>query len=276
MTKTVHVSGCSFTENASWVNNLFENATTVINRAHSSAGNRYISDSIVLNIDLKNKPDFVFALFSGINRVDTVVPHSNIVKTAMRMGLNGSNMIGSNSAVIGTSAYIFSGGSHYNRLINDNYKNINHYGWPNVKSIEEFLNLSSEQKEACINNKLFWWNSNDIAGMIHIASMLQYLDNPEYLSDQTYISLERFQTFLNLHQIDYKFGFIHDPFDKKHHDHLGFLNKQSPRYHCIDWRKYVKINPYEFGIKHDFVAPDGFHICPEGMNKWADSIKQFF
>ena len=105
----------------------------------------------MLNIDLKNKPDFVFALFSGINRVDTVVPNSDIVKTAVIKGDKGGNVLGCNSSVIGSSAYIFSGGSRYNKLINDNYKNINHNDWPNVKSIEEFLNLSSEQKQACIN-----------------------------------------------------------------------------------------------------------------------------
>jgi hypothetical protein len=209
MTRTVHVSGCSFTHGASWVNNLFENST-VINRAQSGAGNRYISDSIVLNIDLKNKPDFVFALFSGINRVDTVLPHSDIVKTAVLRGDKGSNILGCNSAVIGSSVYIFSGGSRYNKLINDNYKNINHHDWPPVSSIEDFLNLSSEQKEACINSKLFWWNTNNIDGMIHIASMLQYLNNPEYLSDQTYIALEQFQTFLNLHEIDY-FSYLSKP-----------------------------------------------------------------
>lgn len=268
MSRLIYVSGCSFTHGASWVNNLFEN-DSVENFAAVGAGNCYIADSIIHFINKNKKPDYVFALFSGINRVDTVVPYSNLVKNSLET-------IQLRHAVLGSSAYFFSGGDRYTKLVKDNYKNINQFQWPEVNSIEDFYTLSQEQQQHCVNSNIFWWQDSGIENIINSYTMLQYLNNSEFLSDQTYQAIERFQNCLYRHNINYNFGFIHDPFDRGHHKHLGFLNKHSSRYHSIDWSKYVKISPYEFGVKHNLVSADGFHICPEGMNKWADSIKQFF
>ena len=81
MKKRVLISGCSFTENfiqfdpMHWTYNAFPQDVYVVNNvARGAAGNNYIASSILSNIDLNSKPDYVFILWSGIRRIDMPFP----------------------------------------------------------------------------------------------------------------------------------------------------------------------------------------------------------
>ena len=77
MIKKLLISGCSYTEFLDWPKRLFapENYR-VYNQARVGVGNEYIACSILHHLD--TQPDFVFVLWSGINRIDMRVPNTKI------------------------------------------------------------------------------------------------------------------------------------------------------------------------------------------------------
>jgi hypothetical protein len=258
------VSGCSYTEKQTWPSVLFPDQT-ILNLGRSGAGNRYIADSITTSIVLE-KPESVFVLWSGINRVDTIVPvhkQTDILVNEYHGKLN-------------DAYYYFSGGDNFKQVIQDNYQNIKADHWPSITTIDDFLELPKAIQQECIEQDLFEIDANTVVGKLQLYNMLQYLSNHKYLENLTYQSILLCQSLLEQYDINYQFGFIYNPFDSGNQTQFGTLSKQNPMYGCITWDNYVTITPYEFGIKHNLLSDDNFHLTKDGMNCWAEEIKKYF
>ena len=104
-------------------------------------------------------------------------------------------------------------------------------------------------------------------------------NNQKYLLDQSSMAIMNCHNFLKSQNIDYKFAFIYDIF-KTHCENeltLGQAVSKSQSYlKFIDWEKFIDFPPFEYGIKHDLLQNDGFHLTDHGMNMWANEIKHYF
>lgn len=252
MPKKILISGCSYTENASWPSVLFP-GDNIVNLGRSAAGNQFIAESILESIYLSSPPDMVFILWSGINRVDVPLPKNDITFQFAKQW-----------KYFGELKYclmLFSGGDYVNANIENSYNAIADPTWPKVKNLDEFLSLGSW-------NQLFRNLENEIQTFVST----QYLQSPGYLSSKTLKSMDQCLGFLERHNIDYRFGFIANPLDKNNQTQFGYLEKDY-LYDRINWSKYVTLNPYEFGVRHNYMSDDSFHLTNEGMEHWASEIK---
>ena len=262
---TYLVSGCSFTNGHEWPVAMFPDAS-ITNRGRSGAGNAYIGRSIVNAIDLKHPPKHVFILWSGINRFDCTIPVTNLDNAlAEEFHYHGT---------VDSAHYLFSGGNNFNNRFKDNYQRIADPTWPTVTTVDDYLALPADSQQELIDNDLFEFKNNTPLGMVQNYIMLQYQHNPEYFEDLSYQNIMLCQTFLEHHGIPYNFSFIADPFDRGNYKQMGTLTKNHSLYHCINWEKYVKLTPYEYGVRHNLLSYDSFHLTKDGMCQWATEVKQ--
>jgi hypothetical protein len=106
---------------------------------------------------------------------------------------------------------------------------------------------------------------------------LQYRDNEvDYLVNQSSLWIMNCLNFLEHQKINYNFSFIYNLFDPPiKSGALGPpVTPASHYFRYIDWSKYIPTTPFEFGIKHNLLDDTNFHLTADGMNAWADSIKQ--
>ena len=258
------VSGCSYTEKQTWPSVLFPDQE-IVNLASSGAGNQYIADSIVSSVILET-PASVFILWSGVNRFDTIVPVHKQTEI----------LVNEYHGKINDTYYYFSGGDNFNQVIQDNYQNIKANTWPNITTVDDFLELPKDIQQECMEHGLFGIDTDTVIGKLQSYNILQYLSNHKYLENLTYQNILLCQSLLEKYSIHYQFGFIYNPFDLGNQKQFGTLSKQNPMYGCINWDNYVTITPYEFGIKHNLLDDDNFHLTKDGMNCWAEEIKKYF
>ena len=261
------ISGCSYTENSVWPRTLFPNCK-IANLAKSGAGNKFISESIINSVNLDNPPDFVFILFSVVNRFETTVPNNELTREfARKYKWTGR---------VRDTLYFFSTGDRYTKPLSDSYNKIKDPSWPELSKLDDILLLDSEIKEECIDRKMLYFNSWDLKQLIHTSFMLQYLEDPMYHETLTYRSMLNVQNFLKLHNIPYMFSFLYEPWIETNiHKHIyGSLTRQSYLYDRIDWSKFINIHPSDMGNKHNLMEPDGLHLSPEGQILWANTVSE--
>lgn len=264
MNEKILVSGCSYTAGAAWPSVLFPDCT-ITNLGRSGAGNKYISDSVIKLIDPTTPPDFVFVLFSGVNRSDVIVPlNSGTKKFAEIHGHYG---------IIHDSIYFFSGGDQYSNLIIECYDKIKaNAPWPLVNSCDDFLNLPLEIKQECLQHDIIDFVNWDIGQFIHSALMINYFSNTTFLQNQTYQAIINCQNFLENHSIPYGFSFFYDPFDYDYANQFGCLDKKNPLYKQVNWNKFINCFPFEVGMEFDLLEHDGVHLTIQGQQLWAQRI----
>jgi hypothetical protein len=266
------ISGCSYTANAEWPTYLWPNAS-MTNMASSGASNRYISDSITQSIDLKNKPDFVFILWSGLNKLDLVLPVSTLTtELAETFRFYGK---------INNSYYFFDGGDTYHHTVTQCYERIKDNSWPKVNDLLDFFALTPAIRQQCHNANILPISNYDLDNLEHylevafILYRLYHKQDNKFFNDVSLSAIANCSTFLEHHQIPYRFGFCADVFSKHSAYLQGCIDKTNPNFTRIAWDKYVKLTPYEFGLEYDLMDDDGFHLTTNGMKQWADQIRQF-
>ena len=274
--KKILLGGCSYTENALWPSVIFDNCD-IVNFGKSGAGNTYISNTITSNIDPENPPDYVFVLWSGINRIDIRFPNHFAIEDAITR--SSVPMSGTTDS----SCWLFSGGKHMILLLIESYNNIKDASWPEISSIDDFYSLPSWIKDECLGCDIFdFIDSPNLLKEISLGGLqsnflMQYLDdNIKYYSELTFQSMVNCFTLLNQYNIDYKFSFIYDIFSNHANNETSLgkiITKDSYYYHHIDWGKYIKCTPYEYGLKHDLMEDDEFHLTADGMKQWAEEVK---
>lgn len=259
------VSGCSFTEQMAWPSLLFApKKYDTVNLAASGAGNEYIASSIMFNAD--TKPDFVFVLWSGINRTDLRVSNSTFFK-------NSNNY---KSRVVGKSKYFIGGGAATpDQGWLAGYNSIKAPEWPEINSLQDWFNLPESIKLECLDHKIYLsthGGHENLEAFYHQYYMTQHLGiDREYHSERTFQNLVNCFNLLEKFDIPYRFSFIYDMFLDHHLYSLGKAVKEK-YYKQIDWSRYIKLTPYEYGIKHDLLSFDNFHLTNDGMNQWAGEV----
>lgn len=260
------VSGCSYTANQVWPSVLFApKQYDVTNLGRPGAGNEYIANSVMFNVD--TKPDFVFILWSGFDRSEFRVPNASIF----------DKQIGNYSAeVIGNSKYFLSG-----HAVNPDkgwlagYNDIKLPDWPEITSLQDWFNLPESIKLECLQHKIYLsthGGKENMAAFCHQYYITQHLDdNREYRSERTFQQLTNCFNLLEKFNIPYRFSFIYDIWDKKPVFSFGTAVKDK-YYTFIDWSKFIDLPPFVYGIKHDLLSVDNFHLTPQGMIKWANEI----
>ena len=260
------VSGCSFTHNQPWPDHLVSTNFTIKNLGRSGAGNNYISNSITANIDWK--PDFVFVLWSGINRLELRTSTSEVYNKFLYKG----------SPELLNSTYWISGG------INDIEKNwIGAYNqmrdpsWPDIVNLSDWFNLPSYIKQECIDNKIdlsIRGGESNVPAFVEQYHMLQYIQrNQHYYSELTFQHVMNCFNMLEKFNIPYKFSFIYDIFADHNNNFLGQAVKEH-YYKFINWNHYIDFTPFEYGLRNDLLSADGFHLTKDGYSQWGTEVSK--
>lgn len=268
MNKKILISGCSYTQNAIWPELVFSDST-IKNCAVGGAGNTYISESIMHAVDLRDPPDFVYILFSGVNRSDIAVPDcEDIRKFAEEYLFRGE---------LGDTIYLFSGGhrGQYNPPFVRNYKKISDPSWPGISGFNDWINLPDAIKKKCLERNLFEYDSWSLGQLIEGAWNIRYWPNSTFLETQTYQSVIKCLDFLTLHRIKYAFSFFYNVFNPEYKtvNSYGCLSRTHPLYSRIDWSKMITPFPFDLALRHDHILEDGCHQSQDGERLYADHVK---
>ena len=264
MTKVL-VSGCSITCSP-WPQTVFDPTKYELrNVAKSSAGNSYISNSITAEVNWQ--PDFVFILWSGINRMELRTPNDPILVKHQTPG----------STVIGNSIFWRSGVTmNLEESWISSYNDIRDGGWPVVTTMSEWFALPDSIKQECLEvhgmklaDTTTGENYVDFVNQYYTTQYLQY--NELYYSELTFQNMMNCFNLLDRLNIPYRFSTIYDMFSKNHIKSLGLAHKEH-YYNLIDWSKYISLTPYEYGIKHDLLRGDNFHLTEPGYQQWGKEI----
>jgi len=268
MSDKILISGCSYTQNAIWPDLVFPESQ-IKNQAFSGAGNEYISDSIVYSIDITDPPDFVYVVFSGVNRKDLAVPDSPYIQEFAKKYLF--------RAQIEDTVYFFSGGHRgcYDQPFIRCYQDIKDKSWPHITEFSEWINLEADIKNSCFEKNLFEYTPNSVEHLIHGAWNLNYWPNDSFLQTQTYQAVARCIDFLERHRIKYAFSFFYDVFNRDYQtvNSYGWLDPNHKLYNRIDWSKMIKPFPFDLALRHDHILEDGCHQSQDGERFYAAAIK---
>jgi hypothetical protein len=263
------VSGCSSTYDRPWPNLLFApKKYEVLNVAAPAAGNTWISNSAMYHVE-KYRPDFVYILWSGINRIDFRTPNSRIFKEFAKKGQYPT-------FELGNSLYHFSGHAvDSDRGWLAGYNSIKDPNWPEITCLQDWFNLSAEIKKECLEHKLHFATDNgteNIAQFCHQYFLTQHVDeNLEYRSEITFQNMANCFNLLEKLKIPYRFSFIYDIWSKDQRSSNGMAVKEK-YYYMIDWSKHIDIPSFNWALKHDFVTPEDGSVPDEGLNLWAGEL----
>ena len=269
------VSGCSYTQHKSWPSQLLSpKKVDVKNVGAAGFGNNYISNSITANLDYN--PDFVFVLWSGINRMELRVPNTKLFSDRKILG-SGLIQDLENSVFYASAGR----GALLDRHLLSAYNDIKAPDWPKIKNINDWFELPEWIRQECVQKEIHLSvsSANDnVRAFVQNYFLVQYLNfDVEYLSELTFQNMANCFNFLERLRIPYRFSFIYDIFSKNTFFSLGACKKEKYFNH-IDWSKYIDLTPYEYGIRHDLLGQDDYHLTDQGLNQWAleinDRLKQ--
>ena len=265
MSKKILITGGSYVEGQNWIKQIFPKHD-IINLARSGAGNKFISDSVVNTIDLSDLPDFVVIVWSNLSFVDLQLPLTDTTKSLFEQYKY--------YGVINNVGYCFSGGNKFTELCN-NYENIRVESWPNIETVDDFINLPIDIQQECYNADLLWYNPLSVEGRIQNFAMIQYMNNRAYHEELTLNHVVSCCDFLDHHKIPYRFTFDKNPFGKEYKS-FGRLPKEHRLFGRINWRNYIARTPFEYGFERGLLLPDNCHLTVDGSEQWARSIRNQF
>jgi hypothetical protein len=100
-----------------------------------------------------------------------------------------------------------------------------------------------------------------------------------FLIENSTFNIMNCHNFLESQNIPYKFSFIYDIFSSYCDNDPGLgpaVSKATSYLRFVNWDKFINLTPFEYGVKHDLLKEDGFHLTDTGMNAWANEIKNYF
>jgi hypothetical protein len=265
MLKKVLITGGSYVEGKNWIKQIFPDSD-VTNLARSAAGNKFVSDSVVNTIDLANPPDFVFIVWSNLSFIDLEIPLTDTTRSLFDQ----YKFYG----IINNLGYWFPGGNKFAGL-RDNYKNIKDSSWPDIETLDDFINLPLDIQQECYKANLLWYDPLSFEGRIWNFAMIQYMNNRAYQEELTFNHIVACCDFLDHHKIPYRFTFVENPFGKRYKS-FGRLSKKHRLFGRINWRNYIARTPYEYGVDKDLLDTDNYHLTNDGYEQWAQSISNQF
>lgn len=266
MGKKILITGGSYVEGKDWIKQIFPDCD-LVNVARVGAGNKFVADSVVNTIDLANPPDFVFIVWSNITYVDVQLPMTDTTKDEFaRYPYYG---------VIDDIGYWFTGGNKFTDVMRNNYKNIRAEHWPELETVDDFINMPQDIQRECFESGLLWYDPLTLEGRIQNYVMTQYMHNRAYVEDLSFNHITACCDFLNHHKIPYRFTFVENPFGKRYKS-FGKLSKTHRLFDRITWKNYIPRTPYEYGVEKDLLSHDNYHLTYDGYDQWARSIANQF
>lgn len=266
----VLVAGCSYTGYMDWPEHLFADSN-VTNIGKWGCGNEFIANRVMHTISKeKTKPDFVFMLFTGLHRIDMRCPSSEFLK-------NNENYF---SEDVGHSKYFLSGGCFdVDQPWLESYNKIKDPSWPKIKSMKDWANLPDDIKLECVQSNImdsyFGRKCSITTPIVDRYFLIQHIEkNSAYYCERSFQSISNVCDFLKVRNIPYRFSFIYDlkrDYGNRNYA-LGKLKKEV-FYDQVDWNKFIYFPAYDYGIKHDLLDTDTWHLTQEGMIQWASELK---
>ena len=265
------VSGCSYTENASWPKILFgDRVGEILNPAKAGAGNNYISNSVTYHAPAF-QPDFVYILWSGINRIELRTSNTNLFRSYGAIARY-------RQVELGNSIYYLSGHAldpEYGWLAA--YNIIKDKSWPEINNLQQWFDLPEKIKKECLNHKIYlssYGGKENSAAFCNQYFLMQNLvEDRLYQSELTFQNIVNCCNLLEKLRVPYRFSFIYDIWNKNEFRAHGRAMKEF-YYSQIDWTKFIDLPPYNFGVKHDLLGEDDYHLTDEGMTLWAGEIQK--
>jgi hypothetical protein len=158
------------------------------------------------------------------------------------------------------------------------YNNIRDSNWPVITTMSEWIALPDRIKQECLEvhgmklaDTTTGENYVDFVNQYYTTQYLQY--NELYYSELTFQNMMNCFNLLDRLNIPYRFSTIYDMFSKNHIKSLGLAHKEH-YYNLIDWSRYISLTPYEYGIKHDLLQSDNFHLTEPGYQQWGNEISK--
>ena len=267
MTKIL-VSGCSFTHKHIWPNHLTDHTDVeVLNLGQPASGNSRICNSIMMNVD-QFDPDFVFILWSGINRIEFRSPVADFFS---------NHTHAYSKEQIGNSLFFQSAdGLGFDRGWIAAYNAIKDQSWPEIRSLKDWFNLPAHYKQECIDHQIYLTDYNgteNSQALVHQYYLGQHIAaTREYVSELTFQNIMNCANFLQKKNVPYRFSFIYDIWNN---DDIAHGPAVKEHYHDqIDWSKFIDLPPFLYGLKHDLFSEDNYHLTQDGMVQWATEIKK--
>lgn len=242
------VSGCSYTEGASWPIQLFDRYTNLGRRA---SGNRYIADSVISTV-LTEKIHSVFILWSGLNRMDLALPEHVDTQEVYTTSLFNSQYVH----------------MPYKPFPAENYQRIKGPNWPELSKFAEWQKLPAMKKNEAIVRGMF--NTGHSAEQLALETHDRSAN--AHWCTQTLLSMTGVQHVLDAMNVGYRFSFIADVHHKQNQQQFGWLDTEHKLYTSIDWSRYIDTTPFEYGVKHNGLMLDNFHVESDCMNAWAKEV----
>ena len=84
-----------------------------------------------------------------------------------------------------------------------------------------------------------------------------------------------FVNYLTAQKIDFKYTFIYNVLESNEHDYLLGVCNDTVYWNALDKTNYIPVTPFEFGLEHNYMQEDGFHLTHTGQRAWAEEVKQY-
>jgi hypothetical protein len=258
------VSGASYVAKKEWPNYLLDGGHDIVNLGSFGAGNHYITNSVQYNIK-SHRPDFVFILWSGINRHDLrILDHEIFDEIDHAYPFR----------TVGSSRFLHSGlAVDVEKGWLRGYQDVKEPDWPDVDSLQQWFDLPSHIKKAALDHRIYLSTQGSLEGVapwMHQYFLVQNLIYDEvYLSELTWQHMMNCHNLLERHRIPYRFAFIYDIWQPSRE----YGQAHKTRYHDeIDWHKFIELPPFEWGVRHDVLDKDQHHLTPDGMIQWTKEL----
>ena len=119
------------------------------------------------------------------------------------------------------------------------------------------------------------WNFNPGRHVRDVFKNQYATTSKTYFSDLNMYHVVSFVAFLQQYNIDFKWSFIYNIFTETKHEHLLGQCFDKTYWNAMDKSNYIDCTPYEFGIDHNYMQEDGFHLTETGQLAWAEEVKKY-
>jgi len=100
-------------------------------------------------------------------------------------------------------------------------------------------------------------------------------EDKDYFSQLNMYHVLCFVNYLTAQKIDFKYTFIYNVLESNKHDYLLGVCNDTLYWNALDKTNYIPVTPFEFGVEHNCMQEDGFHLSHAGQIAWAEEVKKY-
>lgn len=136
-----------------------------------------------------------------------------------------------------------------------------------------FKKISYSQTWIYSGGYLGSWTSMKRSSISNLFRDCYKEDDPLFYTDRTLTNIITTISVLEANNVQYDMGFMYDPLSPENTEQsLGLLHS-SPLMDKINWDKFIPNFPYEYGRHNNGFQKDKFHLLPNIMLDWLDTLK---